>query len=263
MYFFTGINSDLLEIKFTGNDISPETIELEDLAKELTLLRDLLSPIIADKHPELAHELDFLAFSDIGNRSLSYRYRIKEIRDIVLASYSALILGITQRDAGLLPYDTVLALERTSDFNAKYGSSVSFGYADGSGTFQSLASFTDEFKKEKLHWVKGWTTKYGYFRSLGETKNGRLQGKLVLASGSVVAIHLDEVTARKYRSVVLENVRISGNGTWVGASLRLTSITPTEIVPFYRTDAASGFDLLARDLGKLWRNTDLDQFLSE
>lgn len=255
------ITEEYIEIKFVGNDISPSTVALDDLARELTVLKDLLLPIIKEYFPAHSYEKDILGFYDIGNKSLSYRYFPKVVRDVILGAYSTLVLGIGARDLGLLPPETISALTRVSDFNYKYGSQVQFGVSNGSGAdFRPLASFGDEFRKDKLKWVRGYTTVYGKLKFIGGDKP---QAKVELSNGSTVLIYLTEAKAKDIGGLIYSNVKIQGKANWVGPTLRMVSIELDKIVPFDRLNAEETFKLLASDLGSKWKNEDIDSYLSE
>ena len=249
------IKGDIIEIKFSG-DISPEKLTLDELSKELLLLNNLIKPIIEEQFPGQILPKDFAGLVDIGNRSLSFRYLLKQQRDLAIKALTILLIAVSTGDITTLPARTIETLERTSDFNERYGVVAHFGEVL-ENRFVSHISFSTEFKAEKIGRLKGPTTAYGYLKWIGGDKP---HARLVLNDRSEISVRLTREQAREYSRFLYSFISVAGEATWKGPNLKLTSIDAEIIHAFENLSPEEGFEFLRKHLGKYWEDKDPNYF---
>lgn len=249
------VTSDIIEIKFSG-EIKPETVSLEELSKELLLLNRLIKPIIEERFPDEKLSSDYVGLIDIGNRSLSFRFRIKDQIELTKKAFGILLIAISTHDITTLPARTIEALERTSEFNDRHKVVAHFGQVV-KDKFESITSFTDDFKAEKIAKLKGKTTAYGYLKWIGGDVP---QAKLILNDRSEIKINLTKEQVKEYGHFVYSYVSVKGLATWKGANLKLTSIDADIIHAFEKLSPEEGFEFLRKHLGEFWKDKDPNYF---
>lgn len=250
------VNSDIIEIKFSGDTIKPDAVSLEELSKEILLLNRLLKPIIEETLAVSKVPGEYLGLIDIGNRSLSFRYRIKDHIETTKKAFTILLVAIANNDITTLPARTIEALEKTSDFNAKHNCVTHFGVVE-KGDFVSYGSFKDNFKAEKIGTIKGPTIAHGYLKQIG----GDIpSARLVLNDRSEIKINLTLDQAREYSHFLYSFISVEGLATWKGVNLKLTSIEAQIVHAFEKLTPEEGFSFLRENLGKYYKDNDPNYF---
>lgn len=247
------ITSEILEFKFEGNDIKPENLTLNDIAAKLMLFNKLVVPIVEEQFPDANLPTNYVGLENIQNRSLSFRYLLKERTDLVKSAFLSLLLAVQSNEISVLPARTIETLERTSAFNSSNGTRLSFGQVVN-GEFQSLVSFSDQFSAEKIPSIKGKTSIYGHVKWVGGEPNHR--ASIVLQDNSEIKAILTKSQATELAAYLYDDVRLSGIATWKGDQLKLTEIVVQEINSFKRLSPEDGFQYLRDNLGKYWNDID-------
>lgn len=249
------VTGDILEIKFTGA-IKPENVSLEELSKELLLLNRLIKPIIEEQFPNVKITHDYVGLLEIGNRSLSLRYLLKEQIETARRAFQIFALAVSSHAITTLPARTIEAIEKTSEFNDKYGVVAHFGEVRGND-FVSFTSFSNEFRAEKIGKIKGPTTAYGYLKWIGGDSPG---AKLVLNDHSEIRLNLSREQVKEYSKFVYGFISVEGIATWKGSNLKLTSIDADIIHAFENLSPEEGFEFLRKHLGEYWKDKDPNYF---
>ncbi len=232
------LSSDIIEIKFSGGEISPSKIALSELSHNILLLEKLIKPIIEEQQPSIQLDKTFAGLQELGNRSISLRYVIKEHKDIVLAGFALLIQCITDKNIESLPTKTVDEIQTISRFNSKYHCQVELGETVGDN-FQTYVNFGDEYVAEKLLQIKGSTTVYGEIEWVGGAKPTIT---LVLKTGEKIDVEVTKEDAHAWQAY--SNVGIVGDAVWRGKDLKLSKLVAKEIFAFNNCSPNDGFKYL-------------------
>jgi hypothetical protein len=244
------LTSDILEIKFSGGEISPEKVLLSELSSNILLFEKLIKPIVELQHPDVSLEKSFVGLHELGNRSISLRYKLKEHKQILLTAFAYLIQAISANDISLLPLKTTDELENISKFNNKYSCTVDLGETIGE-EFKTYAHFSDEYTAERQVQLKGSTTVYGRIQWIGGDKPTI---KLILTNGDKLDVLVSEKDIANWRAHA--NVGIVGDAVWKGRDLKLARLTAKEIFPFNKLTPNDGFNRLKHLFSKHTLSTD-------
>ena len=231
-------SSDILEIKFSGGDITPEKLTLSELSSQILLFDKLIKPIIEYQNPKLPLDKSFVGLHELGNRSISLRYKIKEHKPEILAAFALLTQSIKASDTTALPLKTIDELETISKFNQKYSCKVDFGETI-ENSFEPIVQFSNEYLPEKEQQIKGTTTVYGKIQWIGGDKPTIT---LILRTGHKIDVAVRENDIDEWRAH--REVGITGDAVWKGKDLRLTRLIAREIFAFDRKSPDEGFNHL-------------------
>ncbi len=236
---------NILEIKFSGDDISPEKISLDELSYNILLFDKLIRPIIEQENNDISLDRSYVGFTDLGNRSISLRYIIKQNLTTVLEAFTLLLISISDKDISRLPVKTINELDKISKFNEKWNCKAEFGEFKDEN-FINYVGFTNEFKSEKLAQIKGETTLYGYVERAGGEDHPSLL--FLLPHGEKIEVSVTKEQAASVR--LYSNVGIKGEATWKGKDLKLTAFKAFEIFEFNNLNAKDGFNFLEENFGR-------------
>lgn len=232
------IKSDILEIKFSGGEISPEKISLSELASNVLLFEKLIKPIVEAENPTISFDKSYVGLQELGNRSISLRYIIKQHKELFIAAFVLLIESISTNNIERLPAKTIDEIEAVSRFNSKYSCKAEFGETVGN-EFKTYAHFTDEFVAEKIAKLKGNTTVYGKIKWVGGDKPTIT---LILLNGDQIDVLVTEEDAQNWKPY--SHVGIAGDAVWRGKDLKLSKLTAKEIFHFDKKTPKEGFSYL-------------------
>ena len=101
---------EILEIKFSGGGIKPEELSLNEISSKIKLLYELISPIIEEQNPGVETDSNYIGLTDVGNKSISFKYIIKKNKKIVLTAFTFLITSMNDFDISKLPPKTIETL---------------------------------------------------------------------------------------------------------------------------------------------------------
>lgn len=229
------LESDVLEIKFSGGDVSPEKISLSELSHHILLFERLVKPIIEAQNSDVVLDKTYVGLHELGNRSISLRYKLKEFKPLLLAAFTLVIKAIASNNVETLPAKTVEEIEAISRFNSKYSCRIEFGETIDN-TFKTYANFSDDYLAEKTVSLKGSTTVYGKIQWIGGEKPTIT---LLLTNGDKLDVAVSEEEARKWQAYSF--VGIAGDGVWKGKDLKLQRLTARDIFPFDKRNPDEGF----------------------
>jgi hypothetical protein len=242
------LSSDILEIKFSGGDVSPDKISLSELSNNILLFERLVKPIIEAQNPGIVLDKTYVGFHELGNHSISLRYKLKQFKPLLIAAFSLIIEAISENKVENLPAKTVDEIEAIARFNSKYSCRIDFGETIGD-EFKPYAHFSDEYVAEKTASLKGSTTVYGKIQWIGGDKPTIT---LVLTNGSKLDVSVTEDELKKWTAHSF--VGIVGDGIWRGKDLQLQKLTAKEIFAFEKKNPNDGFE----HLRKLFKNHNLN-----
>lgn len=234
------LSSDILEIKFSGGNVAPEKLSLSELSSQILLLEKLIKPIIELQNPTLPIDKSFVGLHELGNRSISLRYKIKENKPEILAAFTLLTQSIKTSNTAALPLKTIDELESISKFNQKYSCQVDFGETV-ENKFEPVVQFSSEYLPEKEQQIKGTTTVYGKIQWIGGDKPTIT---LLLENGHKIDVAVDENDLAEWRAHVY--VGITGDAVWKGKDLRLVKLSAKEIFSFRKSSPDDGFNHLKK-----------------
>jgi hypothetical protein len=229
------LSSEILEIKFSGGDITPEKVLLSELSSNIHLLEKLLRPILEQQNPDETFDKSFIGLHELGNKSISLKYLLKAHKEKILIAFAMLIECISANTIEGLPIKTIDELESISKFNTKYSCKTELGESFGD-TFKTYVNFSDEFVSEKTIQVKGNTTVYGKIQWIGGDKPTIT---LLLTNGEKIDVSVKESDAKAWAAY--SNVGVVGEAVWRGKELKLSKLIAKEIFPFDRLSPNDGF----------------------
>ncbi len=213
--------SNIVELKFTGGGISPTKLTPKEVASMLVAFDDALRPLLAQMYPEVNFGDNYVGLVNVGNRSLSLRYRLKEHPDKLRKGFEHLASSVAHNLIDDLPLPSANAAKKIARFATKTESTAQLGYYhEQEDTFDLVADFAP-YKKTSFKRVRTNKVLYGKLIKLGDDKSPRAHIRLI--NGSVISSNIEPSQVLKYRDLLWENVKIMGEALISGQTLKITS----------------------------------------
>ena len=161
--------NELLELKFIGDDISPELIKAKDLAELITAFEDSILRIVLNKNPELIEENKIVGLVNIEKSSAKFRFK-PSYPSIALSAFLALSNSITQNNYSKSPLKSVESLVKISEFSKRHNCTAEFRSKINSPQPEAIITPSTLVEVPESLFITGETTIYGKIERVGGAK---------------------------------------------------------------------------------------------
>ena len=218
------IESNIIELKFQGNNIRPDLISNKEIAAMLLAFDNAIMPIFKEQNPEISSIISPITFKDIGYKSISFRNTIREHSPKVKAAFTTLVLSISTQTSEGIPSQSQSAIKKIISFSDRHSCDAAFGYSQD-GVFFPLTDI-EPFQKHSFQKFKEVKEYYGRLVKLDVEL---LQSFFRLVNGQVLKCKINQENIESYRLLIGEEVKINGIATISGRTLKRTSFELTQI----------------------------------
>ncbi len=219
-------NDNILELKFTGNGISPTTVKPHEVAELIISFEKSLLATIKDQHPEIDTDELLFTFDAIHNESLDLRFKPKRVVEIVVASYALISTSFKTGDYSTLNKNAIDSLKSITKFSRKYDCVGYFNHND-----RTLSTFTPktEITVRKPTILKEQTTIFGkLIDSGGDNPNVHLR----ISDEQVLIFSTTHSYAKELATKLYEWVALKGIAKWNADTLRIEDFKLSEILEY-------------------------------
>lgn len=243
-------SGEILELKFEGNKVNPETVKPHEVAELIINFERALLSTIKQESPEINTEHLLFSFHSIENRSLDLKFITHAAKDAVFKSYSLISLAITTQNFKELNYDTVESLQEISKFTKRHECIGQFKRNDF-----SLATFNKDTQIEfdKTNELKGETRIYGKVLRVGgenPTVNFKVNNEYK------ITFNVKESFARDLATKLYDDIGLDGIATWDIKSYQVTNFKINKIINYEPKPLKETFSELRKLIGKHWDKID-------
>lgn len=218
---------DIIQIKFTGNNIKPDSVSIQDFVSVLAAFEKSLRAVVEHNNPNLDIEDDYISLIDIENRSLSLVLKLREDQLVVNESYKQFTKSLDSNQFDLLPIASVDELKKITTFNQRYQCKMQLGYGSN-GNFVRMG----EFKQYKPHKLKSFRDKKTIYGELIKIGGDKPKAYIQQYNGTVINGSLSKEMAVNYSGLLYKKVKAFGVVVVSGKTLTPVSFKVNEIAPF-------------------------------
>lgn len=243
-------DNDILELKFEGNQVNPDTVKPHEVAELIINFEKALLSTIKQNSPEIDTEHLLFSFHSIENKSLDLKFVKHKAKEVVLGAYTLICLSITNSDYKALNSDTIESLKEITKFTKRHECVGHFRYRN-----ESLTSFTKdtEITIDKTNEIKGETRIYAkVLRVGGESPTVHLK----IDDDYKITVDLKEDLAKKIAAKLYETIGLFGIAKWDNKSYKVIDFKIHDIVEFENKPLKQTFSELKNLLGKHWDKID-------
>lgn len=245
-------NTDILELKFDGNNIDPSNVKPSEIAKLIFDFEKALLSSIAATNPEINTEALLFSFQEIDDKSLDLKFIPKAgaAKNVVIATYLSIAASIKDNNFKTLPPNTIIALKDITRFSKKYKCSGYFNHNN-----INVATFTPEteINFEKVDFIKGETTIYGEVIDVGG-ENPNVHFKI--NNDYTIIFDATKEISKQLAPKLFEEVGLRGTAKWDAISYQVIDFKISEVIEYEPKHLKKTFNDLRNLLGKYWDGVD-------
>lgn len=243
-------NNDIIELKFSGNGISPTTVKPHEVAELIINFEKLLLSTIKDQHPEIDTDELLFTFDAIHNESLDLRFIPKRIAEIVIASYALISSSFKTGDYSTLNKSAVDSLKNITKFSKKYDC---VGYFNHNDVTLSTFTPTTEITVKKPTILKEQTTIFGkLIDSGGDNPNVHIR----ISDEQVLIFSTSHSYAKQLAAKLYERVALRGIAKWNADTLKIEDFKLTEILEYSQGKTSKAINDLKSLTSGVWDKYD-------
>jgi hypothetical protein len=240
---------ELMQITFSGKDITPETIRAHDLADIIISVEDSLTSIIRKSNPSADPEHLVIGLVNIETGSTKLKFS-SQIPGLAVSAFIALTTSIGANDYTSLPPSSVRAIQKISDFAKKRNCEAVFVVP--SDTTHS-AKITPEtvINMPEDAFVNGETTVYGMIERVGGASP-----KVVIRTGANKSIScvVSEDLAKELATRLYSWMGLRGTATWCTEDYTMEEFKIEDITTYEDQSFKQNMNELSALIGKYWQD---------
>lgn len=242
-----------LNIKLTGEGISPENIDALEIAKFITSLVEAIKPL-TENFEEVS---PLLNFQNIAHGSVALTFSSR--RSDTYSAYSELTNRISTNNYYGLPTKSIDALNAISKQSKRLGCAAEFHNLENHSVAK-ITPFT-VIKEDEPIYIEGETTIYGYIESVGGKKP---HVRLELSNGSKISCEAkDREQIRKLGGLLYTEIGLVGTAKWRIPEMEMERFEIKEILEYRGASFSETMDFLSKIAGNSFDNLDVENWLTE
>jgi hypothetical protein len=237
---------DLMEIRFIGKDLFPETIRAKELADIISNTEDSLTNIIVKENPNISLDNLIIGLVSIEEGSAKLRFK-SSIQVVALSAFTLLSASLANNDFTKLPSASINSLKNISDFTKRRNCVAEFrSHADSEIPLASITPSTEIIIPES-YYLEGETILYGRVERVGGVKP-----KIVLRITDNQTVHCDasEALAKEIGRKLYSWVGLLGKAKWNTEDYLLDSFKIEKVTEYQDTPLLKGTTELSSMVGK-------------
>lgn len=241
---------ELLELHFSGENISPDNIRIGEIATILDAFENVLLSIITEEHPTLTKESLTIGLHRINEGSLGLQFTSK-LPEVVNPAFYKTAHSIKSGTGENLPPESFPYFEKILSFVKKHQAQADFIVTNG--RVEKLATLTPDFELPKPIYLIGQTTIFGEIVRVGGVEP-KVEVKAI--SGQTIYCPFDISLASQLGSLLYQLVGLEGEARWDSRTHEIVDFLVTGISPYRNTPLLEAFQSLSEIAGKYYEEVD-------
>lgn len=251
---------DLMEIRFAGEDIFPETIRAKELADILANIEESLTNIILKENPNITIDDIIIGLVNIDKSSAKLRFK-SSLQAIALSAFTLMSTSISNNDFSKLPVASIKSIRSISEFVQKRKCVAEFRVHADSAIPSATITPETQIKIPESYYLEGETVLYGRV-----IRVGGVTPKAVLRITEKVTIHCDvtEQLAKDLGHRLYSWVGLKGKAIWNTENYLIESFKGEGVTGYQETPLSKGIAELSSLAGKYLKDkTDVVKTIAE
>lgn len=242
--------SDILEIHFTGENISPESIRIGEIAVILDAIENVLLTVIAQEHEGLTKEILTIGLHNINAGSLGLQFTSK-LPEVVTPAFEQVATSIRSGVIENIPYESLNHFEKLLSFVKRHQAQADFIVLNGKS--KTLATLTPDFELPKTVYITGQTTIYGEIVRVGGVEP-KVEVKMI--SGQTIYCPFEIGLASQLGALLYQLVGLDGDARWNTQNFEIEDFRVTAVSDYRNTSLVDAFQSLSDIAGKYYSDID-------
>lgn len=231
--------SDLLEIHFTGPEITPESIRIGEIAVILDAIENILLAVVAEDHKGLTKEILTIGLHNVTSGSLGLQFTSR-LPEVVTPAFEQVAKSIHMGTAADLPVESLNHFEKILSFVKRRQALADFVIVNGKS--KTLATLTSDFELPKPIYLTGQTTIFGQIVRVGGVEP-KVEVKTISEQTLYCPFEIElasQLGARLYQLVGL-----NGTARWNAQNYEIEDFRVTGISEYQSSSLVDAFQSLS------------------
>lgn len=246
--------SDILELHFVGENISPENIRIGEIAVILDSIENVLLSVVAKEHEGLTKDNLTIGLHSVNAGSLGLQFTSK-IPELVIPAFEQVAVSITRGTVDAIPFESLAHFEKILSFVKRHQAQADFIVVNGKS--KNLATLTSDFELPKPTYITGQTTIYGEIVRVGGVEP-KVEVKTI--SGQTLYCPFEFELASRLGALLYQLVGLDGDARWNTHNFEIEDFRVTGISNFSDTPIVEAFQSLSEVAGVYF--SDIDDVVS-
>jgi hypothetical protein len=248
----------LLELHFSGQDISPDSIRIGEIATILDAFENVLLSIIAQDHPTLTKDALTIGLHRVNEGSLGLQFTSR-LPEVVTPAFHQAAQSIHLGAGDHLPPNAISDFEKILSFVKRHQAQADFIVINGRA--ETLATLTPDYELPKPAFLIGQTTVYGEIVRVGGVEP-KVEVKLI--SGATIYCPFDISLASLLGSLLYKLVGLEGEARWDPRTHEIDDFRVIGVSPFRDGSVVEAFQSLSNIAGKYYDDVDnVTEYIAE
>lgn len=250
-------DNDILELKFSGNNISPESVKPSEIAALLFNFEKVILSQLKSAEPTINTDEVLFCLDKIDNKSLDLIFKTVQVKPLLVNSFLSVATAFNTGDYSKIEKSAISSLNEIVKFSRTHNCIGYFNLND-----QNISSFSPdvEISYNSANSITGETTIYG---------------KIIRIGGEEPKIHFRTNDNEKLIFVVTENlakqlspklyeyIGLVGTATWNVQNFNIDNFKVDRIIELQEKSYVETFDDLRGLIGRYWDEVeDIEEYLN-
>lgn len=250
--------SDILEIHFTGENISPESIRIGEIAVILDAIENVLLTVVAKEHEGLTKEILTIGLHNINAGSLGLQFTSR-LPEVVTPAFEQVAISIRSGAIENIPFESLNHFEKILSFVKRHQAQADFMIINGKSN--TLATLTPDFEIPKQVYIAGQTTVYGEIVRVGGVEP-KVEVKTI--SGQTIYCPFEIELASQLGALLYQLVGLDGVARWNAKNFEIEEFRVTGVSEYRNGSLIDAFQSLSEIAGKYYDDVaDVIGYISE
>ena len=233
-----------LTVRFTGNDIKPDTLRSHELGEVIAAYEEALAAMVVREHRELKREQVVVGLVKIEHGSVGLTFSAPLGQPVYRAAVE-MVAAIQNSAWGDLPGSTLRSLGKILKFVSKQNCVAHLHIAYEGERVSALITPKTA--------IPSSISLPGQTELVAEVKRvGGVEPKVMLQTldGETLFCDTTEAIAKQLGNYLYERVRVAGNATWDYETLDIIDFEITDVLPYHHTSPTKAFAEIREKFGK-------------
>ncbi len=249
--------TDILELKFHGNGISPETVKPSEVANLIAAFERLLLQQAKADEPGIDVDEVLFCFDRIDNNSLDLIFKPVKVKEVILSSYLLVATAVSTGDYTKVNKGTIQPLKEIIKFTKKHNCLGQFNHNE-----HTISNFTKDLEINYTipNSITGETTIYGKIIRIGG-EEPRLHFRI--NEDEKLIFDIDESLAKKLAPRIYEYIGLVGRATWNATTFNIENFEILRPIQLDNQPLNIAFNEIKGLIGKHWDELeDIENYLN-
>ncbi|MBE9062454.1 hypothetical protein [cf. Phormidesmis sp. LEGE 11477] len=252
---------DSIELRLTGNGISPGTIRSKDIAQLIDAVEDMIASKVVAENPSIRKDQIVIGLSNIEEGSVGLLFA-SSVDELTSSAAKAIASSITAEDFYSLPEDSIRSLKTISAFTRSRDCHAEI--YDVNDSKKLLAVITPTTKILEYEPIRGETSIYGTVTRVGGSNEEKPTIQFRTIEGHLLYCSASKRNAKIAAQHLYQKIGLIGVAEWDAKTFSIKSFDVKEISDYEQGSLSEALQSVSDSYGQQFDAVeDVDDFVQK